>query len=256
MDEPPEQTLEELREIIRRQSEELEDANEVLTTIAHNMKSRLSIIAGYTGLLLQTDETLTDESQMMLEGIERAVFQAMKIISDALLLRRAQHGEEQIEVVQIKPVIQAALQRFQQRLAERGFSVAVQDGFPAVMGQGAWIEHVFANLIDNAIRYMSADQTDPRITIRSVPQGEMIRFEVEDNGPGIQPEIQERLNSMFSQSRNERPGFSRARSGPGLGLALVARIAERLGGEFGVESNSDDGTRIWFTLPAASEVDS
>jgi len=242
MDQPSEQGIEELREIIRRQREELQ----ALHSVVHDMKVSLGTIAGYAALIPETDETLSNESR---EYLNRILESAHRMYDDLLVSAGVRTDRVRIEVVQIEPVIRAALGRFQQRLDERGFSVALPDTFPEVMGHSVWITEVFANLIDNAIRYMSADRTDPRITIRSLPQGEMIRFEVEDNGLGIKPEDQEHLNSIFSRLAKEGAKVSRL----GYSLSLVARIITRLGGEVAVESTPDQSKTFWFTLPAAKE---
>ena len=238
-------------QIIERQAEELIAANAELEafghTIAHGLKTPLSYIQGYAALLHDMPEPLSEESREMLEAIDRAVIQMAGMINSLLLLAKVRHGEEQIEVVRIEPVIQAALWRFEQGLSERGFSIALPDTFPPVMGYAAWIEEVFANLIGNAIKYTSTDQTDPSITIRSVRQGEMIRFEVQDNGLGIKPEDQQRLFDMFSRFHKSHA------EGSGLGLSIVDRIVMRLGGEVGVESTPDQGSTFWFTLPAVKE---
>lgn len=118
--------------------------------------------------------------------------------------------------------------------------------FPTVLGNAAWLEEVFANLVDNAIKYIGEQNPEPRIVIRGQQEGTHARYEVSDNGRGIQPEDLPKLFEMFTRFHN------REAKGSGLGLSIVRRIIGRLGGEIGVESEPGAGSAFWFTLPVES----
>jgi signal transduction histidine kinase len=112
------------------------------------------------------------------------------------------------------------------------------------MGYGPWIEEVFANLISNAVKYIGKDNEAPCITIRGMRDGDMVRYEVEDNGLGIKPEDQARLFDMFSRfHKGEEAGF-------GLGMSIIQRIVTKLKGTMGVQSEPGVGSTFWFALPA------
>jgi PAS domain S-box-containing protein len=243
-----EQTIQRMNEDLQQQAAALEAANAELGafghTIAHDLKAPLNMIRGYASLLHEFDETRTDDSRRLLESIDRATVRMAGMIDNLLLLAEVRHGEEQIEVVPMVAVAQAAVERFQHALTERGFICTVEEPFPAVLGNGPWLEEVFANLIGNAIKYIGAQTPDPRITVRGLTLGNNVRCEVQDNGLGIRPEDQTRLFEMFSRFHH------RHASGSGLGLSIVARIVTRLGGEVGVESQPGEGSTFWFTLPA------
>lgn len=110
------------------------------------------------------------------------------------------------------------------------------------MGHPQWMTEVFANLISNALKYRD-DQRDLRIYIRAKPEGDRVRYEVEDNGLGIAPEDKARIFALFT-----RPNSSDER-GLGIGLSIVQRMVTKLGGHLGVESELGKGSTFWFTLP-------
>jgi signal transduction histidine kinase len=102
---------------------------------------------------------------------------------------------------------------------------------------------VFLNLIANALKF-SRQGVAPRIEIYGEQKGEKIRLWVQDNGIGIEPRHHKRIFGMF-----ERLDVSSANPGTGVGLAIVSKSVERLGGKAGVESELDHGSRFWVELP-------
>jgi signal transduction histidine kinase len=108
------------------------------------------------------------------------------------------------------------------------------------------VEEVFANLLGNAIMYMGADNQEAHISVKGVVVGSMTRYEVEDNGLGLPPEAQQEVYTPFTRFHEE------SARGSGLGLSIVRRIVEKLGGEVGVESDVGKGSLFYFTLPATN----
>ena len=104
---------------------------------------------------------------------------------------------------------------------------------------------MFANLLENAIKYANRKQPDPRAVVRGgrLDEKRFVRFDVEDNGLGIPAGMREALFQSFARHHTE------SASGLGLGLSIVARIVGRLDGEVGVESEPGKGSAFWFTLP-------
>jgi signal transduction histidine kinase len=110
-----------------------------------------------------------------------------------------------------------------------------------VLGYAAWIEEVWANYLSNAIKYGG---DPPMITLGSdLPTPGCARFWVRDNGPGLSPNQQSLLFMPFTRLHTGRA------EGHGLGLSIVRRIIERLGGSAGVESIPGHGATFFFTLP-------
>jgi PAS domain S-box-containing protein len=242
-----------LYEAIRLHAAELEASNNELEafshTVAHDLKAPLHIVIGYASLLLSdyTDK-LTSEVVGHVCQIETYAHKMNDMIENLLLLARLRDAATTVTRVQVQPVVQAAIERFRRYLDERGVTVSIEPDCPDVMGYGPWLEEVFANLIENAIKYCGPNNASPRITIRGKSlDNEHVRYEVEDNGLGVAPEHQERLFKMFTRFH---AGYTR---GAGLGLSIVNRIVNKLGGEVGVESELNKGSTFWFTLPAPSD---
>jgi len=119
----------------------------------------------------------------------------------------------------------------------------VPDAWPVAVGYGPWIEEVWANYLSNAIMYGGSS---PRIELGADVQADgMVRFWVRDYGPGISADQQQHLFIPFTQLAQS------SANGHGLGLSIVRRIMNKLGGEVGVESNGvpGQGSRFFFTLP-------
>jgi signal transduction histidine kinase len=104
---------------------------------------------------------------------------------------------------------------------------------------------IMTNLISNAVKYMG-DAVVRRITIRARQVSRDVQFEVSDTGPGIGPELRERVFEPHVRGGSTTAGF-------GLGLATVRRLVEAHGGEVSVESSPEGGSRFWFRLPVWTE---
>jgi signal transduction histidine kinase len=117
--------------------------------------------------------------------------------------------------------------------------------WPMVLGYAPWLQEVWANYLSNGLKYGG---WPPRLTLGAAPQSNgMIRFWVQDNGPGLTPEAQGLLFTEFTRLEELRA------EGHGLGLSIVRRIVEKLGGEVGVESTLGQGSVFYFTLPAVEK---
>jgi signal transduction histidine kinase len=104
---------------------------------------------------------------------------------------------------------------------------------------------VFTNLIGNAAKFVRRG-TAPRIVISADRRAERVRVNIRDNGIGIPPEMQSRVFGMF-----ERLHASAEYEGTGIGLAIVRKAIERMGGLVGVDSDGENGSTFWVELPAA-----
>jgi two-component system sensor histidine kinase/response regulator len=141
-------------------------------------------------------------------------------------------------------IVLGALQRLADRLVELDAQITLPDEWPQALGYATWVEEVWVNYLSNALKY---GNYPPQVELGASPApGGMVRFWVRDNGDGISPQDQARLFTPFT-----RLDQVRAR-GHGLGLSIVRRIVEKLGGQIGVESEGQPGrgSTFSFTLPA------
>ncbi|MBZ0274882.1 MAG: PAS domain-containing protein [Anaerolineae bacterium] len=237
------------RDISERKQAELEreqliaDLDAYAHTVAHDLKVPVTAIIGFAELLLEMEDELTDEVQHMLERVHQASYKLHAIINELLLLASIRS----VAAISLSPlntglIITEVMSRLEDRVKSTQARIIQPEVWPTAIGYGPWVEEIWANYISNAIKY-GGSPPEIRLDARLTANG-MVRFIVHDNGPGLTAEDQEKLFQ-----RHERLGTIRA-EGHGLGLSIVRRIAEKLGGEVGVESEIGKGSAFYFTLPA------
>jgi signal transduction histidine kinase len=126
--------------------------------------------------------------------------------------------------------------------------IQIQGELPVVMGNEAGLTQCFSNLLGNAVKFVKPGQT-PEIRIRAEvladgPHAGWARIWIEDNGIGIPEMMRPHVFKMFSRGQNNHEGT-------GIGLALVRKVTERMGGSVGVESEEGKGSRFWLELKPA-----
>jgi PAS domain S-box-containing protein len=216
-------------------------------TVAHDLKSPLSILTGYSNLLVDLyDSFNSEEIRNMLISMEQCSFKMVKIIDELLLLAstRSQH-EFETEPLTMQEVIAEALIPLRLSIEESQAKVVLvsPETWPKAVGHAAWVEEIWSNYISNAIKYGG---TPPHIELGAHQETEShVRFWVRDNGVGLTQEQQGQLFKPFTRISEIRA------QGHGLGLSIVQRIVQRLGGTVDVQSRLGHGSVFSFTLPAA-----
>lgn len=213
-------------------------------TIAHDLKHPLAIINGYSHLL--TDEDLTPEGRRMLNTIPKVVDNMVEMIDGLLQLAKLRDAEAAVSPVDMNAALEKALARFDDARDQ----IKTEGELPPALGHEPWMTEVFANLINNALKYTPDDRT-PSVQVRGTRRGQVVRYEVCDNGIGIRPEDQQRIFEMFTRITDEDHHV--AYKGLGIGLSIVKRVIQRQGGEVGVTSKVREGSTFWFTLPAVPD---
>lgn len=238
------------QETINRYAAELEARNHDLDafshTVAHDLKAPVTSVVGYSQFLLEATSGALDAetTRQYLMRINQSGYKMAEMIEGLLVLAQLRQTETTLEMVDMTAVAQSAISRFRTDIELRGIDVRIDNDLPPVCGRAVWLEEVFANLISNAIKYIGQNNLSPCIVIGGSDEGETLRYEVRDNGLGINEKSQKRLFEMFARfHRNEANGI-------GLGLSIVLRIVQKLGGRVGVESTPGTGSTFWFTLPA------
>jgi PAS domain S-box-containing protein len=214
-------------------------------TVAHDLKNPLNVIFGYAEMLSDDLEFQAgDTAHEYLEAINQGVHKATNIIDALLVLAGVRaSGEVKIEPLAMGTIVGEVRTRLAIVLNQSQAELIFPEAWPVALGYGPWIEEIWVNYITNALKYGG---TPPRVELGfDRPDDEVIRFWVRDNGPGLAPDQQAQLFRPFT-----RIGQANV-EGHGLGLSIVQRIAERLHGEVGVESQVGQGSLFYFTLPAA-----
>jgi signal transduction histidine kinase len=209
--------------------------------VAHDLKNPLSAVLGFAELLTAKDVQLSGKDVTeSLAAVHQSARKMHSIIEELLLLASVRKTDVEHQPVEMDMVVSGALQRLSYMTAEYGPELVIPERWPAALGYGPWIEEVWANYLANAIKYGGRP---PRLELGAETVDDKVRFWVVDNGPGLTPEQQSRLFMPFTRLHQVRA------TGQGLGLSIVRRIMEKLGGEAWVESEPGKGSRFGFTLP-------
>jgi signal transduction histidine kinase len=241
--------LEAANERLVRSNDELRERNEELDafvhTVAHDLKSPLGIVAGYAEMLaLSCAEMDTDELEQLSRSAAQMAHKLARLVDNLLLLARARKADVIAIPVNMPEAVAGALERLRPEIEEAGAAVTVPDEWPEALGYEPWVEEVWVNYIGNAVKYGGSP---PRVELGARPDGEnYARFWVRDNGPGLDQDQQTVLFTEFTRLAELRA------EGYGLGLSIVRRIVEKLGGQVGVESAVGQGSEFYFTLPTPS----
>jgi signal transduction histidine kinase len=234
---------------LRHYAAELEARNEELNafaqTVAHDLANPLGLVIGYAETMRDSFDTLLpEERQTYLESIIRGGQKMESIINDLLLLSMVRETEVVLAPLNMEKVVAEARQRLINTIQASQAEIVLPQSWPIALGYGPWIEEVWFNYLSNALKYGGRP---PRIELGAdLPSAGMVRFWTRDNGAGIAPEAQARLFTPFTRlDRMRAPGH-------GLGLSIVHRIVQKLGGQVGVDSTTGQGSVFSFTLRAAS----
>jgi signal transduction histidine kinase len=149
----------------------------------------------------------------------------------------------------LSDVVSDVLSQLDSEISERGARIDVKGPFPHVVAHEATLCQIVLNLLTNAMKFV-AEGTRPQITVRAERCKQSVRLSVADNGIGIDPAHQQRIFHIF-----ERLHGIEQYSGTGIGLAIVRKGVERLGGRVGVDSTPAVGSEFWIELAAATNDD-
>jgi PAS domain S-box-containing protein len=237
-------------EALRAQNEQLQARNQELDafarTVAHDLRNPLGSLTGIAEVLHEDYTRIPSEKlREYLESIARSGRRASRIVEALLLLAGVRQQTINLQPLDMSSIVDEALQRLASMVADYQAKIITPTVWPAAIGFAPWIEEVWVNYLSNGLKYGGQP---PHLELGATRQEDgMIRFWVKDNGPGLIPESQAKLFTEFTQLEPDRV------DGYGLGLSIVRRIVEKLGGQVGVESDGvpGRGSIFSFTLPQA-----
>lgn len=242
-----------LRDITARKQAELEreqlisELNAYAQTVAHDLKSPLGLMVNAAEFLDMEGGSLSEDKQSQYRNIIIRMGRKMNgIIESLLLLARLRESDfVPITTLDMAPLVEDALERVSHHRDEHAAVIILPDQWPEAMGYGPWVEEVWANYLSNAIKY-GGEQPQVKVGGERTADG-MVRFFVRDNGPGLTADEQAAIFVPFTRLEGTPS------EGHGLGLSIVRRIVDRLGGEVGLESSPGKGSTFTFTLPATPD---
>ncbi|MCB0162697.1 MAG: response regulator [Anaerolineae bacterium] len=234
---------------LREHMRELEARNEELDAFAHStahdLRNPLTLIIGFAKMLEEEYSQISaDDVQSTLITIANTGQKMSHIIDGLLVLAGLRNQEITIEPLDMGAIIWDVRQQLSNLFDSYQAEIYLPAQWPTVIGYRPWVEQVWVNYLTNGLKYGGSP---PRLELGAdVQSNDIVRFWVRDNGPGLTIEEQKRLFVPFT--RLKRP--KEADNGHGLGLSIVKRIVERLGGRVGVVSPDipGHGSEFYFTL--------
>lgn len=218
-----------------------------IANVSHELRTPLTSIQGYAETLLDSGPE-TNHNREFLEIIRKNAARMSRLTEDLLALARVESGEQRFDFQPTVPadLLDEVLQSFSERARAQRVELAVENeaAVPVNVDREA-VHQVFANLVDNALKYAASGD---RIVVGARPKNNSVEFYVQDFGPGISSEHLPRLFERFYRVDKAR---SRESGGTGLGLAIAKHIVLAHGGTIRAESELNHGTSFLFTLPTA-----
>lgn len=231
-----------------------QDLEEFTYSISHDLQAPLRAIQGFAQILLEDlSETLDVNSLEILQRI-RANAEHLKIlITDLLAYSHLRRAEIQLEPVDVSSVLAEVMTQLNSNLQHQQAHIAIDEPLPIVQANRLILMQVVINLLLNAVKFV-AEGVQPQVRVwaeerTEAGQPSTVRLYVEDNGIGIAPDRQQEIFSPFTRLNGEAEY-----PGTGVGLAIVRKGVERMGGQVGVESQPGQGSRFWIELPRAKEA--
>lgn len=221
--------------------------DKLFSIIAHDLKSPFTGILGFTELLINDFDELSDlEKKQYLQNTYSSMKNVLALIENLLTwarfnLNRVEYNPKEISIAKvIRKVFET--QNVAALVKKIGLAFDCNENIKAYADEDM-ISTVIRNLISNAIKFTNSNGT---IKVNSLYEGEFVKVSVEDNGIGMEPDI---ANNLFSFDKQTTTAGTNNEKGTGLGLIICKEFIEKNGGKISVVSKFAHGTNISFTLP-------
>ncbi|MDZ8081018.1 MAG: ATP-binding protein [Nostoc sp. SerVER01] len=239
---------EQLEQLVHNRTQQLEEANSALEafaySISHDLQEPLRAIRGFATILLEDyDTVLNSGGQDLLYRIASNVERMDNLLIDLLEYSRLSRIDLPLQPINLNSLVKQVLTQLEVSLEEKEAQVTIAEPLLEIVGNYRTVEQIITNLITNAIKFV-APGIQPQVRIWTEHCESCVRLWVEDNGIGISPQHWERIFGVF-----ERLHSIEAYPGTGIGLAIVRKGIERMGGQVGMESEVSQGSRFWIELP-------
>jgi signal transduction histidine kinase len=235
-----------LEGLVAERTVELTTTNKQLESfvysIAHDLRAPLRAMQAFSTMLMdEAGEALNETAQHYANRINKSAQFMDAMLMDLLAFSRISQEGMELTSVNLDTAVESVLSRFQDDMREKGARVESSGPWPAVLAHETTLTQVLFNLTSNALKFTKTN-VPPVVRIRTEEQPGFTRVWVEDNGLGIAPDHQAQVFRLFTRLDGEKYG------GTGIGLAIVQKGIERMGGRVGVKSDPGQGSSFWFEL--------
>lgn len=214
-------------------------------SVSHDLRAPLRIMAGYAQVVLdEFGSTLVPEVRHYVERIARSADRMDILTQDVLAYSRLARGEIVLGPLDVARVVHETIEQYP-HLATARPAIAVRKPLAPVIAHGPSLVQALANLLGNALKF-ARPRVPPRIEISTTVRAGRVRLAIKDNGIGIAAVHHAKIFRIFERVAGQDV------PGTGIGLALVKKAAERMGGRVGVASRPGRGSTFWLELPLAA----
>ena len=239
------------QEAIKAESEKERMRANLLRAISHDLRTPLTTIFGSSTALLEEGDRLTEaQKASILRGIREDADWLVRMVENLLSITRIDSGQVQIRKTStvLDELIDSVLVKFRARCPRQTVELDLPEEMILIPMDALLIEQVLLNLLDNAVKHA---QGMTQLSLRAAQTGNLVVFEVADNGCGIS---EDRLPHIFSGTltQDERPADNNKRSA-GIGLSVCATIIKAHGGDIRAENRPEGGATFRFTLALEEE---
>jgi len=216
-------------------------------SVSHDLRTPLRAMQGYSEFLWEDySARLDDTGKEYLHRILQASGRLDRLVQDILAYSRLSRGEWEIKDIHLQKLLKDVIESYPM-LQPSGIDIESELPLLSVRGHEGSLTQVFSNLLTNALKFVPEGRK-PRVKIRTEPFDGKVRLWFEDNGIGIAPAYWDRIFKIFEKAPGEKEY-----DGTGIGLAIVRKAVERMGGRVGVKSAVGEGSKFWIELPEAHE---
>lgn len=217
-------------------------------SVSHDLRAPLRVMHGYAETLIEdASARLNDQEREYLNRISRGAQRLDRLINDVLSYSRLAREEVRLSPVDLDRLVNEVIQQYPALQPDHA-TIRVRAPLGVALGHDAMVTQAFSNLLTNGAKFVRPE-VRPIIEVRSEIRGDWLRIWVEDNGIGIARHNLARVFGIF-QRLNPESEYE----GMGMGLSIVRKAIERLGGSVGVESDEGRGSRFWFELKRATHA--
>jgi signal transduction histidine kinase len=211
-------------------------------SVSHDLRAPLRAMQGFARALMEDyGGSLDEQGRQYLHRIINSSSRMERLIQDILTYSRLSRREIYMQPVLLERLVIDIIQQYPEMQPPN--AIIHWEPLLNVVGHEPSLSQAISNLLSNAVKFIP-DNTTPNVKLWTERRNGLVRLWVEDNGIGVRPADQSRLFGMFERIHREK-----RYAGTGIGLAIVRRAMDRMGGAAGMESEGIHGSKFWIELP-------